>query len=179
MEDRDDALLDRLWDVRFRIGYSVRYHRDRERMLDLLDKGAKAIAVIGGTATVTTLINKVPELVLWVGVAITVSSVLSLVFDLARRARVHNDAARKLLDLEARIARVPQPGLDQIAEFEADLAVIERDEPASLTLLVQDCQNREAIARGCFEDVHPIPAWKKPLMHFFSLSVSPKAAKTQ
>lgn len=170
-----DDNLDQIWDLRYRIGYSIRYHRDRERVLDMLDKSAKAIAVIGGAATISKVIDRVEDLQLWVGATISITSMLSLVFSLSQRARLHYDLARRLGDLDAKIVAC-EPTPDLMRVFEAEYAGIQRDEPPVLALLVQDCQNREALARGCPEAVHPITGSKRFFMHLFSFSGQLKAS---
>lgn len=165
----NDADLDLMWALRFRIGYTVRYHRDREQLLDFCDKLAKAVAVIAGSATIATVVRANDRINLAVAALITISSIITLVFGISERAREHRDLARRYLELEGKIAGAVDPSPQQIAEFEAALFAIERDGRGTFPLLVQDCQNREAVARGCFDAVHPIPWWKRRLMRYVNL----------
>lgn len=141
--------------VRFRIAFSIRYHERRSRWYDWWDRAAKAIALVGGAATVAQVIGP-GEPQLWVAAAITISSALSLVFGYADKARVHFDLKRRYCALEARIIEAGDATPEAVRRHEAEISLIEADEPPTLAALVQICQNEVAQARGQLEHVHPV-----------------------
>ncbi|MGD9953460.1 MAG: hypothetical protein AB7S87_12860 [Burkholderiales bacterium] len=149
--------------LRFRIAFSVRYHERRQRWYDWWDRIAKVVALVGGAATVAAVLGPgTPQL--WVAAAITVTSALTLVFGFADRARLHFDLKRRYCALEARIIEAGAPDEAAIRKYEAEISLMEGDEPPVLATLVQLCQNEVAQARGQFEDIHPV----HPVKAFFS-----------
>ncbi len=78
-----------------------------------------------------------PDLVRWAAAVVAVTSTMGLVYGLAERARRHGDLARQFLS-----------------------------ELPALGLLVLDCQNELAQARGEHGAILPLTRWQRMAMHF-------------
>lgn len=163
MSPMDADLGKQLDDLRYCLALSTRYHERRERWFDGWDRLAKAIAVVGGASTVTTLVAD-GGVKTWIAVTITLSSAVTLVFDFSGKARRHYDLRKRYLALEAEVIEAPA---EQLRRFEARHATIEIDEPPRLSTLVQVCQNELAQVRQ--EQIHPVPWLKALLANFLDL----------
>lgn len=168
-----DDTPDPLDEIRFCMALNVRYHERRERWLDGWDRLAKAIAVIGGAATVSTLLATTGspaslflgvDVKAWIAALITVTSTLSLVFDFPGKARRHYDLRKKYLALEAEMTEATNP---EPRRFMSRIAMLEVEEPPRLSTLVQMCHNEIAQSRG--EQLHPVPLWKALLANLLDL----------
>jgi len=166
----NDAEWKYLSENRFRALYSTQlsalYHQKRERFFDFLDKIAKAIAIIGGSATLAQLSS--PAALIWIALAITVTSALSLVFGLSESARRHAELARSFRLLEAKIASKGERDFTEadLAAWESETRTLESMEPAALGALVVDCQNELAIAGNRRGDVVKVPLWALALKNW-------------
>jgi hypothetical protein len=170
MNSDHDYLWQRRDAVLQRTELSVLYHRRRERFFDLLDKCAKGIAVIGGSAVLAQLGD---ELAIQSAAAIiTISSTAALVGSFSERARHHADLARSMRELEAAIVARGERDFseDDLNVWESRERTIEVAEPAALPALVTLCQNQLAIARGHPESVRPLPLTHRLFAHFIAFS---------
>lgn len=159
------AIWKRRCDLLARTELSALYHRRRERFYSVLDKWAKAIAVICGSVSITDVMP--PWLRVSTGVAIAVTSGLSLVFAFADKARLHADLAARFLRLESAVhACGMRCNDDDAAKWEAQLAEIEALEPPVLSVLVRMCQNDMAWAKGQPHRVYKISRLDRLLAHW-------------
>lgn len=170
-------MSEQLHEVRFRIELSVRYHERLERWYDWWDRLAKAIAVVGGAATVSTLIGSDAaglEMKTWIAAAITASSAISLVFGFPEKARRHHDLKRRYCAVEAEILEAGEPDEAALRKFDARLAMLEADSPGRLSTLAQLCHNEIVQARGQWFARHPVPFWKLPFVYLLDMPAAPK-----
>lgn len=171
----DEAERDYLWgkrhDVLCRVQISVLYHQKRERFFDVLEKLAKAVAVIGGSAAFARIGGA--EAMPYVAAAITVTSTVSLVFGFSERSRRHADLARGFRQIEADIAAKGERDFAEpdVTGWVARTISLECGEPPALGALVTICQNELAAAQGQREMIVPLPLWKRMLAQVVDLSV--------
>lgn len=101
MRDDSEYLWTKRHDVLYRVELSALYHQKRERFFDVCDKVGKAVAVIGGTWSLSRLGGD--DILMIVAAAITLASTLSLVFGLSDHSRRHAGLASDFRQLEAAI----------------------------------------------------------------------------
>lgn len=133
------------------------YHLKRERFLDGVDRGAKAVAALGGAAAFSQFKSE-NTLGLWVIGFLTVVSTLSLVYGPSAKARKHAELARDFRRLEASIVEQGDTVTSQqIAKFTGQNLSLASQEPASLGALVTQCHNELCAAEGSKEAITPLP----------------------
>jgi hypothetical protein len=160
----------------YRARLSVIYHRRRERMYELLDRIAKSFAVIGGSAVVFKVAND--QIMLMFGLAMLVTSTLSLVFQCSSRATTHSALAKDWSAIEKDIYSQENFTEAQVCSFESRAAGLDGLEPRVLRALVADCQNELARADNEEPFVRPLTLWQKLLMHFVDIEApKPISAK--
>jgi hypothetical protein len=164
-EEENDYLWKRRHDALYRAELSAMYHRKREWFYARLDSVAKAIAIIGGSAALANLGGA--ELVKWTAAIITVTSTLSLVFDLSGKARLHGDLASRFINLLAQIHERGERsfGEDDVTRWIVTLCEAETAEPLTLSTLVILCQNQLAQAAGQLDKVIHLPWWRRITAH--------------
>lgn len=165
-----DAHADRLWERRhallFRCELSTLYHARRARFFDLLDRGAKAVTLVGGSATLWKLTS--PDALAWIGLAVTAASALALVAGFAERARRHGELAAGFKGIEAQIRAAGEAPLDAaaLAAREADVARLESGEPAAMVALVRLCHAE--LARAAGQPAVSLPWYQRALCQVWS-----------
>ena len=172
-EQLDQQLRDRRHRLMYEIELSMLYHRKRERVFELCDRGAKAIAVIAGSAVFARVIGDYA--LPWFAAAVALTSALSLVFALSERARRHAEFAIQFGELGAEFARKGTASYtdDDLSVCDSKIRLLEAKEPASLGALVRICQNEIAIAQGASDYVTPVPLHQRMLAHIWDFP-SPK-----
>jgi hypothetical protein len=165
-DDSDNYLWQKRYDVLYRAQLSVLYHRRRERFFAFWDRTVTAVAIAGGSAAFAGLGG--PDYVKGAAALVALTSTVGLVFGLAERARRHSELARQFLGLEASILRVGERDFTevQVAQWTAESREIEAAELPTLGLLVLDCQNTLAQARGELSAIHSLTGWQRLTMHF-------------
>src|SRR3989344_580361 len=144
----------RRWSVIWRLMVSALYHQKRERFLDGADRLAQnqvsipaAIVAIVGTC--------------------------SLCYGPSAKARKHNDLARRFKALHADVLNCQEDFSEAIAKrFEAQILLIEAEEPAALGALVRQCENELSTAIGRSQDVRPISLWQRCFANIFDFDMS-------
>jgi hypothetical protein len=164
------------YQLQARLILSARYHDRREAFFDRWDKLAKGIAVIGGAASVTTLLAQSEPWRVAVALTITITSTASLVFALSQRARVHHDLKKRYQAIEAQFVSLSAPTDEQVAAWFAEIAQIEGDEPPVLPALARICQNETMNQMGRMAYIQPVGFWRTLLAHWISWPLPPAKA---
>lgn len=178
----EDAEQTYLWQRRYDIQYDVEltalYHRKRERFLDVWDKSIKAVAILGSSAAISTLLPPVGVQI--AGATVAVSTTLSLVFGLSEKARRHSDLAAQFIALDAEIAGKGERDFEEpdLNHWEGRKREIEASEPPALGGLVRLCQNQMAKARGQWDKVYPLSWYQWITAQFFDLPGGPSQKAT-
>ena len=142
LNDRSDLL--------FGVRRSIRYHNHRRRFFDAIDKTAKILTVIAGSATFATALGSHRHWTLALAFSVAVLSTIDLIIASASRARLHSDLAKRFAVLETRIVRHKQLARDDLNEFIAERLMIESDEPPAMRVLDGQCHNE--LCRAMEED---------------------------
>ena len=154
-------------DLLFGVRRSVRYHRRRERFLDVAGAWFRVLTAGAGAATALALLA---EFSAWqvstAAVATAVFSVLDIVFMPERTARLHNELARDFIALEQDMLRIPpDPPQDDVTALVARRLAIEMREPPHLRALNLMCHNELVKAMGAPADNYvDIPWYQRGLM---------------
>lgn len=164
-EEVTEYLWTKRHDALYRAELSTLYHRRRERFFDTSDKIAKAVAVLGGAASLSTLIGA--DSIKWAAAMITVTSTISLVFGLSERARRHAELASSFKRLESKILSSGERDFTEadVNCWLSEVRSLEATEPAALSALVTDCQNRMARAVGQIDAVRELSLFRRLTMH--------------
>jgi hypothetical protein len=164
------------WDLRshilFRCRVSRVYHQKRERFYDILDSVTKAVALVGGAASIARIAK--PEQLVIVGAIITLTSTLSLVIGYSKKSRSHSDLAKSFIDLECKVIAAGIFNHVQACIFESETIRLEMNESRSLGALVRICSNEIFVAEGKANQVRRISAWQRLWAHFYDFDLSPK-----
>lgn len=161
-------------DLLFGVRRSTRYHNRRRMFFDRLHKITVSFSIIFGSATVSIALSQAGRL--WVSICaalVAVFSAIDLVFDAPQFSRIHNDLARRFIDLEKEIITSPVLSEEDIRRFTAKRLEIESNEPPVLRVLNILCHNELMRAMGYADDaLAKIPRCKRILCHFFDLNDS-------
>lgn len=129
-------------DFLFGVRRSIRYHHRRRRFFDLFHQISTFLAALAGTATFATVLGKAPtNISLVCAFFVTVFAVADLVVGSAREGRLHDDLAKRFIDLEKEMIGAKELQKESIADFTAKRLDIEKDEPPPLKVLDSICHN--------------------------------------
>lgn len=149
---------------------SVRYHMHRCRFFDGLSTSISAVNLVAGSGAIVSVLGKLhPAWAVATSAIVAVGSAINAVFGLARRARQHNDLARRFIDLERQIVLAGPATEEGVRTFTAERLRIENDEPAVLRALDALCHNELAKSMGCQKDqMYKIGSVRRALAHFIN-----------
>jgi hypothetical protein len=123
--------------------------------------------VIFGSTTIGGVVRSIDLLVVISGAVVTLFSALNLVVGTVRMARLHEDLARKFVDLEKDIVVAGDLSENAYRTFCAKRLEIERDEPPVLRVLDSICHNELLRAMG-YDRTHYVEiAWYQRLLAQF------------
>ncbi|MEH6566925.1 MAG: hypothetical protein V7756_16490 [Halopseudomonas sp.] len=131
----ESTLDDEIYDLRFYLQRSVRYHMRRASFFVKWQRITSFVGVVFGSAALTTFIEQVPDAVaIYSALIITVASAFDLVVGTGQHAWQHNDLRKRFLELAGELdARPPSEKL--VAYIWHKIRRIEADEPAARELL--------------------------------------------
>lgn len=149
--DSEDSRLDAMWAQRcgtlYKAWVQVRYHREKQRRFDLLDKGTKAITVVLGATLMGQYFTKFMP---WLGTLIASLGFLALVFGYGDRKQQHKELGEQAAKLIADIESVPVAGLsfERTATWNAEYAKLIAKAPPPDKHLMMRCEEEQAAADG-------------------------------
>lgn len=152
---------DRLYELRFAVDKSLRYHQRRRGFYELIHRWISIGVILAGSAAIATDWPKSA------GVLSVILGTLDFVFGYSHRARDHEALYRRFTDLSIK-ARSSSLDDSAITELENERDRIEADEPPIYWLLEADCDNETTIAWGLDQKnglVH-LTNWQRGTMHF-------------
>jgi hypothetical protein len=180
MENKSEAdLQNKEYGLLFDIRRSVRYHMRRCRFFDLFHSTASAVGVIAGSAAVFTALSGLGKT--WTIAAaamVAIISALDLVVGASSMARLHNDLARKFIQLEKEMTISDELSEKKLRQFISRRLEIEMEEPPVLRCLDCLARNEQLRAEGFpdSEQVH-VPWYHRCLAHL--ISFQPKNTSLQ
>lgn len=168
----EESLLDAWFSLEFGVQRSARYHNRRRRFFEGLHRTTSALAVLFGSATLTSIFAKLPEgYTVAMALGVTALGSIDLVVGFASSAWAHADLARGFIDLEAQMLGAPRTEAE-LHRFKAARLAIERDEPPVLHVLNVICHNDLARAMGLPQIEMAHLSWmQRALAHFFDIGM--------
>ena len=152
----------------FGVRRSVRYHNRRRLFFDRLHKFATFLSALAGTATVASVLAKLPApWTIAFALIVAVFSIMDLVVGTAQAARLHNDLAKRFIELEKALIALKDPTPEDIAGLTAQRLDIEADEPPPLKVLDSICHNELLRALGYPEQYFVKIRWYQRLLSQF------------
>lgn len=161
-------LEDRLHELLFGVRRSVRYHMRRQQFFERWHIVTSATSVIFGSATVALIISKMGAgWIVATAVVVTVFSAIDLVVGTSRAAHLHNDLARRFIDLEKKIIKECTPTEAMLYSLTSDRLSIEADEPPIFRNLDILCHNELLRAMGQRDAVAKLSPFQRLSAQFF------------
>lgn len=182
MSEPAEAFEQHQWERRhalvYRLQLSALYHQKQSRWYDWCHKITQAISVLGSAAAIAHLLAKHVDAQLCASAIVAVVSTLALVFGWTQKSRLHHEMARDYRRLLADVERAGEvPDERQIDRWTADCTTLESQEPATLAMLVLECQYELSLAYGTAA-THVRPSIiRRLLMHVLDFSVTAHASK--
>lgn len=126
-------------DLIFGVRRSIRYHTSRRQFFEAVDALTVGISLV--------IISSIVYLALtdWFGqegvaclaALVTILWVLNLAFGIRKKTLLHNDLAKRFVDLEKKMIAVDEPSDEEIRQWTNERLDIEKDEPTKRIIL--DC----------------------------------------
>jgi hypothetical protein len=157
-------------DLLFAVRRSIRYHIRRRRFFETWHLGTMAVALIFSSAAVASVLGLQDEhnrLGAWLAAVVAVVTSLELVIGTSRKARLHDDLARRFIVVEKAMILVGEPDAVSLRAFTAERLGIEADEPPIYRVLDVMCRNELMRAMGYRpEQLSPVTWLQRRLAHF-------------
>ena len=167
MSDEHGDLPTRCHELLFSVRRSIRYHTRRRRFFERWNIVTNALALIFGSATVGGVVKGLDVLAITSGAIVTFFSAVNLVVGTVRMARLHEDLARKFVDLEKDLTVAGEYDEQAYRQFCAKRLEIERDEPPVLRVLDTICHNELLRTMGYDRSQYVEIAWYQRLLAQF------------
>ena len=133
----------------FGIRRSIRYHMRRCRFFDSVSRVTSGASLIFGSSTLFMLLyDKGPSWLAILPALVGAASIIALVYEAPRMARLHSDLARRSIELEQKMVLTESPDESDIRQFTAQKLAIEIDEPPVHRVLDLLCRNEMILAEG-------------------------------
>lgn len=169
LSNDSEKALDAIWAQRcgvlHRAWVQLRYQRRRQRFFDLLDKVTKSLTVLLGASLLGSELKDALPLV---ASAISVLSLLALVFGYSDRKQAHKELSELAATLIAAIERIPAGELTSAhtAEWGSEFARICGKAPPPLRVLTIICEREQSLADGQEPMVKEPWFYRRWLAHF-------------
>jgi hypothetical protein len=141
-------------DLLFGVRRSTRYHSRRRMFFERYNLFTNALSLIFGSAAIFAVLNQAGGWAIFAGALVTIASAINLVVGSTRMARVHEELARRFVELEKCLVLAGDYDEKKCAEFIAARLDIESTEPTPLRVLDAICHNELMRAMGHADD-HP------------------------
>ena len=131
----------------FAIRKSVRYHMRRQNYFDGFSRFTNGASLIFGASALVVLLGDMSKF--WwkvIPAIVGVFSILSLVYETPRMARLHSELARRFIDLEKEMVTAESRDENALKRFTDKRLEIEMDEPPIHGILNILCHNEMILA---------------------------------
>ena len=133
----------------FGVRRSVRYHLRRCRFFDTVFRVTNGASLIFGSSTLFMLLSEAgPSWLAFLPALVGAASIIALVYEAPRMARLHSDLARRFIELEQKMMLTESPDESNLRQFKAQKLAIEVDEPPIHRVLDLLCRNEMILAEG-------------------------------
>lgn len=153
IEELSDELQDHCWNRRggilFRLQISADYHVERESHFDMCDKMVSTLVTFAATAAFVAVFGEHTDIGKGAAALASLASIAQVVFNPSSSARRHARLAAEFRQVMANARRTGEHWTPtQCDEFEARVAELEASEPAPMSAVVLECENRAALRAG-------------------------------
>lgn len=148
MSEEHEDLPTRRHNLLFAVRRSIRYHMRRRRFFERWNMTTNALSVIFGSTAIGGVVKGWEALAIVSGAIVTFFSAVNLVVGTVRMARLHEDLAKKFVDLEKELVLAGEYDEAAYRAFGAKRLEAERDEPPVLRVLDSVCHNELLRAMG-------------------------------
>ncbi len=164
------ALEDERYGLLFGVRKSIRYHSRRRRFFERIELMSHFSSLVFGSAAVAVVLSTYPkEYAAYAGAFVSVMAAMNLVIGVSRMARLHEELARRFVELEKAMSLAGDVSEQQLAEFYGKRLDIEADEPPAMRILDAMCHNEVARAEGWGpEEFVPLRWYQRWLAHVLS-----------
>ena len=153
--EKAEGLREDQYRLLFGVRRSVRYHMRRCRFFDLFHSCTNAIGVIAGSSAIFSALQAHPHVAASSAALVAVASAIDLVVGTGAMARLHNELAKKFIQLEKEIILSGEPTEANLRTFTGSRLEIEAEEPPILRTLDGLCHNEMLRAEGYTPDKSP------------------------
>ena len=131
--------------VQFGVRRSIRYHMRRCRFFDTVSRVTNGASLVFGSSTLFVLLYaQGPAWLSVLPALVGAASIIALVYEAPRMARLHADLARRFIELEQKLLAAP----GEVEAFRIEKLAIEADEPPIHRVLDLLCRNEMILADG-------------------------------
>lgn len=167
-----------LWDLKFGIEVSARYHDWRRGTFEGAARLVRAVTLAGAIVTLLTAFNPlqfsslaVMRLIAVVAVIMACINLVDLAWDFNGMALRHTELYRRFKELQEKVARGAANWQQQIGDWDAEAQAIRRDEPPTMWAIYATCWNQtivryEAERRGYLRPVSRLQFWLRNVRQF-------------
>jgi hypothetical protein len=138
-----------LWNFKFEIEVSARYHDWRRATLGSMQTLARAATFVGAIVALITAFNPFDWAPHYVTVAVATGTALvaivnlaELVFGLSEKTLKHIELYRRFMQLQEKIARAGANWPSDLPKWQADAIAIRIDEPPTMWAVYAECWNQ-------------------------------------
>jgi hypothetical protein len=148
-----------LWQLKFGVEVSGRYHEWRRDTMESNSRNTRAATFAGSIVTLATALSSSnPGAIASLAIIIAVANLWELIAGWPRAVCVHTEPHRRFAELQAKVLKVVEPDPLQIADWEAEAALIRRDEPPTMWAVYAMCWNQtiarhETQEKGYYRDI--------------------------
>ena len=104
----------------FAIRRSIRYHMRRCRFFDSASRATSGASLIFGSSTLFMLLyDKGPSWLAILPALVGAASIIALVYETPRMARLHSELARRFIELEQKMMLAESPGRIRLAPVQS------------------------------------------------------------
>ena len=172
MENNKEFLMDKEHKLLFGVRRSIRYHMRRCRLFDAIHSFTSFVGVFAGSGAAVTFLYGHHLMAVTAALVVAFTSSIDLVVGTGPRARLHNELAKRFVQLEKDMVLSERSLSEETLEcFTARRLEIEADEPPILRTLDLLCHNELSRAMGLDKEKGgyiEIPALHRFLADFIS-----------
>lgn len=148
-------LDDEIWELRFHIARSIRYHDKKRAWFDVLNKVAQIIALVASSAAVINLIKEEAndEFALWFSAIAATATLVNLVMGSAAKFFTYSELKKRFVELDSKLDKLTaSPTEAGIVALWQEIKAVEKDEPPISKILNIRAHNAAVDALGAGAD---------------------------
>lgn len=129
------------YEIMFHVRRSIRYHNYRRDFYDTLQLLTTFISLLMSSAAVATVLSNHKTSSMVISLVIASINAINLVLRSSEKGRLHTDLAKRFIEIEKNLISCEIVTNEILRKCNADILVIEADEPPVKVLLNARCHN--------------------------------------